>query len=50
MTVVRLIGLMAAAYLEYKGPVEYIKVFNYVIKKCTKKILLDNKYEMPEDK
>ena len=44
LTVVRLIGLMAAAYLEYKGPVEYRKVFNYVIKKCTKKILLDNKY------
>ena len=40
LTVVRLIGLMAPVYLEYQGIAYYKKIFNYIIKKCTRKIML----------
>ena len=47
LTVVRMIGLMAPAYLEYEGMAYYKNVFNSIIKKCTRMIIKDNKYELP---
>lgn len=50
LTIIRLLGLMAPLYLEYEGKESYKKIFNYIIKKCSKRIIQDNHYQSLEVK